>query len=162
MAEKPGWGTALSLALVGVIGAWLGSAVQHFLSLQRERTTAFDERQSEAYSALLNALEKRSVARAEETAGNTEMAKVLDREFRLEAGTARSKIAVFGDKRVVEALANWYRSYEQGERPTCDEKLTAELALWQGMRNALLGDDQTVSLDDLAASTAPCRPAQGP
>ncbi len=158
MADRHNWRVGISLAVVGIVGAWLGSAVQHFLSLEREQRNAFENRQNAAYVAFLSAFEKYRVGRQERDSARAEE---LLREYELEAGTAGRRIAVFGDRQVVQAMANWYRAYEPGEVPECDQRSNTELALWVGMRGALLGGDQAVSTDDLAAITTACRPAVG-
>jgi hypothetical protein len=161
MAEKQNWRGPLVLALVGIIGAWLGSAVQNFLTLKRERSNALEERQSAAFVDFLSAFEKSRMARQWQEAGDGDKAIALENEYQLEAGAAQRRIAVFGDQKVVEAMAGWFRSYTQRPLPRCDEKLSAEFTLWRRMREAVLSSDDSVSLNDLAEITTHCKPALG-
>ena len=156
MVDSKGWPLALSLAIVGIVGAWLGSAVQHYLSLERERRTAFEERQSDAYVAFLTAFDKYRVAADEELAGNSGEAAALRRAYELEVGAAGRRIAVFGDGRVVQAMARWHRAYGGGGQFPCDERLSSEVALWEGMRGAVLGRRQSVTTGDIALITTRC------
>jgi hypothetical protein len=147
------WVVSIGLAAVGIAGALLGSAVQHVLTLDRERSMATEERQSEAYVALLNAFDMFRMSESEKAGGREREADELLRRYELEAGAAVRRIAIFGDKAVVEALAEWYR--QDGLRP-CEAILTPELATWERMRTASLGADQDVSPSDLAAVAGRC------
>jgi hypothetical protein len=181
MAERQGWRTSLSLTAVGIVGALLGSAVQQTLTFYRERSTTFQQQQREAYVAFLNAQDKSRMAdqlkqealdekaRAsqlkrkdretmEATAVRDEVkARELRNEFELEAGAALRRIAIYGDKRVVEAIAEYSRQVGRGQQP-CGDHWEADFAMYKQMREVSLGRAQTVSARDLAALSIGCKP----
>lgn len=164
MADRQDWGgLRLGLAAVGIVGALLGYGVQHFLSFERERSKAFEDRQSAAYVAFLSAFDKDRMASEEAKAGNEKTAAKLKIEYRVEAEAAGRRIAIYGDKEVVKAMADWYRAYRSGNPPPCGKQFSAELRMWERMRDALLVRDQKVSRADLAAITAAdfCEPGEG-
>ena len=159
MADKQDWGRSLSLAGVGIVGALLGSTAQHFLTLNRDRSRAFEEGQREAYVAFLNALDKSRLARQEKAAGRDADARKLEIEFELHGGAALRRIAIYGDKRVLEALAEWSRQSTNLE--PCANWWKADLAIWERMREISLGAGQSVSAGDLAELALFCRPPAG-
>ena len=77
MAGGQGWYVSLGLSLVGIVGALGGSALQHWLTLDRERSKVIEERQTEAFVGFLNALDKSRVARMLQARG--EKTKALER-----------------------------------------------------------------------------------
>jgi len=135
MADKPGWRVSLSLAGIGILGALLGSAVQHFYALVREWSKTFEARHADAYVALMDAFDTSRMSRQAEIEGRRSEADELMKQYELGAGAAVRRIAIFGEKRVVEALAKWYRT---NDLPPCVESLKPEIATWQTMRDALL------------------------
>lgn len=153
MSDKQGWRLSLGLAGVGIFGAVLGSTVQYFYSLELEQSKAFEERQADAYTDLLNAFDKYRMSQEAQQAGRANEADELMKEYTLEAGAALRRISVFGDKKVVEAVAGWYRHHPLGP---CDKGLAPELATWKAMRETLLGAEQEVSNSILAAVAGRC------
>ena len=157
MAEKQGWSVSLSLAVVGILGALLGSSVQHLLSLHRQRTQVFEERRRDAYIAFLNALDKSRVARQERTAGHEEKAQQLETEFELEGGAALRRIAIYGDREVVEAIARYARQIRDPD-DSCSTTWQADLAIYERMRNISMGESQRVNPRDFAEVALFCTP----
>jgi hypothetical protein len=155
MAGSEGW-RALSLAAVGIAGALLGTAVQHVLSIDRERSRAFEEQQRAAYVSFLDALDKSRVAQAEAAAGDTVTARALQTQFELEGGAAFRRIAIYGHKRVVEAIAEWSR--QSTTLPPCAPHWRADLEVWQLMRESSLPKGQEVSARDLGELAMFCKP----
>jgi hypothetical protein len=155
MADNQSWRISLGLSAVGVVGALLGSVLGYSLDLHRERRSAFEQRQNEAYIAFLNAFDEFRVAEAEKAAGHEKEAADLDRKYELEAGAAVRKIAIYGDKRVVKALAGWYRM--DPRLYPCDKQSTNELATWEAMRESLWGGERNVSPSDFTAVAGHCR-----
>ena len=153
MADKPRWGVSLSLAAMGITGTLLGATVQHFYSTEREQNKAVEERQTQGYVALIDAFDKARVSRAERAAGHTEEADKLNKEYQLEVGAAVRRILVFGDKRVVEALARWHQ--RDNPRP-CEASLKPEFETWRAMRETSLGLQQAVDASDLANLAGKC------
>jgi len=153
MAYKSGWRVSLGLAGMGILGALLGSTVQHFYSLTQERSKAFEARQAEAYGAFLSAFDKSRMSQVARDEGRKEEAEQLKEEYELEVGAAVRRITVFGDKQVVEAIANWYRRDTLGP---CTEVMNPEFAAWKAMREASLGRRQEVASTDLAAVAGRC------
>jgi len=148
MADNQEWRVSLTLAGVGILGAVLGSAVTHFLALEGERSKAFEERQAEAFVAFLSAFEKDRMSKNMRDQGRKTEAEELKKQYELEAGAAVRRIVVFGDKKVVKAMAEWYR---RDNLQPCEETMNPELAAWKTMREALLREGQEVSDSDLAA-----------
>ncbi len=154
MANNRDWRLSLGLSAVGVVGALLGTGLQYGLTVHRERTNAFEQKQNDAYLAFLDAFDKSRMAKRERDPAK---AAQFEREFELEGATAVRKIAVFGNKQVVEAVAEWYR--QQGTKfPPCSEEQRTELAIWRAMRGGL----EKVNSADLAAVAGSCRLAENP
>ena len=156
MAEKQGWYLSLSLSVVGIVGTLLGGALQHYLTLDRERSKAIEERQTEAFVGFLNALDKSRVAKRLEVEGNKEKAQELETAFELEGGAAFRRIAIYGDKGVVEAAAEWSR--QSATLPTCPAHWKADLEVWVSMRKSTLGPGQSVNPRDLGELALFCKP----
>jgi hypothetical protein len=59
-------------------------------------------------------------------------------EYKRLLTSARFKIGVFSDEAVVRAIANYFRRPEFN-KPSCDnrEKFTADIAIYQAMRNEM-------------------------
>jgi len=142
---------SLSLAGVGIVGALIGSTVQYYFSLQQERSKAFEEHQTDAYVSLLDALDKERMSR--QTDDKAAAAK-LNQQYELEAGAAVHRIAVFGDKQVVEALAEWYR--RSSSLVPCEKSIEPEVTTLKLMRDTSVGRGQEVSAEDLGAILGRC------
>ena len=153
MADKPAWRGSLGFAGIGIVGALLGSTFQHFYSLEQQRKKAFEAHQAEAYLAFLGAFDKFRMSLDAREAGDMERADELMEQYELDGSAAVRRISVFGDKRVVEAIAKWYR--RETLHP-CEESLNPELATWKAMRDAALGKSQEVGASDLAAVVGRC------
>jgi hypothetical protein len=153
MGDRRDWG-AIGLAALGIVGTLLGGTLQHFLTLDRERSLTAKEREGAAYLAFLAAFPKSSLAQREKEAGRVENAAKLETAFELEGQAAVRQIALSGDKLVVTAIAKWYH---EGGLPGCSDALRTEFVFWERMRMALLGDAQTVAAGDLAAITVFCK-----
>jgi hypothetical protein len=156
MAERQGGHSSLILSAVGIVGALLGGAMQHYLTLDR----TIEERQREAFTGFLNALDKSRVARQLEDAGNKEQASNLNVQFELEGGAALRRMAVYGDKDVVAAVAEWSRS-GQTRLAECPAHWKSDLNVWESMRRHSLGRWQSVSPRDLGELALFCRPPNG-
>lgn len=153
MADKQGWRASLSLTVVGIFGALLGGFVQHLLTLDRERSKVYAERQAEAYVAFLNAFDKHRMSERRAKQGDKKEAARLMDEYEYEARSAVRRIAVFGDKEVVRSLVGWY---QLSELPPCDAASNAERAIWEKMRASSLSGTQKVNPSDLDAVVGPC------
>jgi len=134
----------------------LGTTVQHFLTMDRERREAFREQQIEAYGDFLNALDKSRVARDQKEKGNENKARELEIAFELEGGAAFRRVAIYGDRQVVTAMAEWSR--QSSSLPPCPAHWEADLKVWQFMREASLGTGQSVSDRDLGELALFCSP----
>jgi len=134
---------------VGIVGALIGSTVQHFYSLAQ----SLDARQAEAYIAFMNAFDKSRTAESEKKAGRKKAAEDLEQQYKLEAGAAVRRIAVFGHKQVVEAIAKWYR---RDAILPCEDDMSIEIATWKAMRESSLGKRQEVNSSDFAAAAGRC------
>ena len=169
MAEKSGLLVSLTVAGVGILGALLGGAAQHFFTVVEEHSKAFEARQAEAYVALGEAFDKPRMSRqqGEETNSSVDpalktwhaqKAAELNLQYELEGGAAVRRITVYGDKRVLQALAEVYRA--QGGNKPCNEaekpELSKEVSLWQSMRDVSVGKGQDVSADDIAVVALRC------
>lgn len=154
MADKKGLGLQLVVAGVGIAGAMLGYGLQHLLSYERERSKVFEDRQSAAYVIFLDVFNKYFLALEQEKAGNEEVAAKLKMEYLVDGQAAGRQIAIYGEKEVVKAVADWYRIHRSETLPLCDEKFESELQMWEKMRDALLPQDQKVTRSDLAIITA--------
>jgi len=160
MAEGPGWYVSLGLSVVGIAGALLGGALQHYMTLDRERVRAIEERQREAFVGFLNALDKSRVARQLEAEGDKAKARDLKTAFELEGGAAFRRIAIYGDKGVVKAMAEWSR--KSTTLPPCPAHWRADLEVWELMRESSLGSRQGVSPRDLGELALFCKPPDTP
>lgn len=154
MANNHDWRLSFGISAVGVVGALLGTALQYGLTVRRERTNAFEQKQNDAYLAFLNAFDKSRMAKRE---ADSAKAAQFAREYELEAGIAARRIALFGNKQVVEAMAEWYR-HQGTQLPPCNEDDKIELAIWLSMRGGLAKVDSA----DLAAVAGRCRLAGNP
>jgi hypothetical protein len=163
MAEEQSWTPKLIVAAIGILGALAGYLVQNFLSRERERSSAFEERQNHAYDALVDAFDKYRLSQEAEQAGDLERAGKLKTEYESELRLAARRVAVYGDKDVVRAMAEWHRAYWPEAPPPCDKLLGSELDMWVNMRAALLVGDQQADPRDLATITGPnlCTPTSG-
>lgn len=153
MADKQSWRISLGLAAMGILGALLGSAFSHLLTVDRERSATLKKHEADAYVAFLSAFDKYRMSEQVRADGRSVEADDLLRQYRLEAGAAVRRIALFGDKQVIEALALWYQ--RDALRP-CEEHMQPELVAWQKMRGAALGRGDEVSAGDLAAVAGRC------
>lgn len=132
MADSKGWHISLALAVVGILGALLGNVYSHRLTVSRDVV----QRQSDAFVAFLNAYEKRRLVEIEK---DSNVAEQLNREYQLEAGAAARRIAVYGNVKVVKAMAEFYR---REELKPCEAVVSkTELAIWESMRRVMLGSD---------------------
>src|SRR5262245_20461072 len=156
MAGGQGWYVSLGLSLVGIVGALGGSALQHYLTLDRERGKVIEERQREAFVGFLNALDKSRVARMLEAKGEKKKALELETEFEVQGGAAFRRIAIYGDKDVVKAIAEWSR--QSTRLGPCAGHWKSDLEVWLLMRKGSLGAGQDVSPRDLGELALFCRP----
>ena len=154
MAENQSWRLSVAVSAVGVIGTLLGFFLQYYLNIDSERRSAIEQRkialeqqQSEAYISFLKAFDKDRTAKRE-------IAEALEREYELEGAAAIRRIALYGDERVVAAMAEWYR--HDPRFPPCSKEQAPELMVWTRMRESLRLVP-TVSETDVAAIAAFCR-----
>ena len=116
----------LKPVLFTLLGAILGALGQYLLTLDQQRLELLREARRDAYISFLDAqalldLQKDPVKYATDTAG------------------ARKRIAIYGDKSVVEALARYWR--QNFERPVCCgalSKLKDDVAIYQSMRRDIM------------------------
>ena len=179
MENKQSWRGSLILAAVGISGTLLGAIVPHFLTTWRESTAAFQSQQREAYVGYLNALDKERMAKlrfeeaaakraeasalkaqdkqkAETRADEDEaLANQLSLQFELEAGAALRRVAIYGDERVVAAIAAYSRA--ASTVANCGPYWKADIAMWQAMREATLGRGRAVNVRDLAEVALRCK-----
>jgi hypothetical protein len=161
MAETQSWRVSVLVSAVGVLGTLLGFFLQYSLNRDSERRSAIEQRrialeqlQSTAYVAFQKAFDKDRMARQEKANGNKKIAEDLEREYQLEAGAAIRNIALYGDERVVAAVAEWYR--HDPRLPPCGEERSYELKIWTRMRESLRLVP-TVNDADVAAIAGICR-----
>lgn len=121
--------------------------MQQFLTTDRERSRVFEERERDAYVTFLTALHKSRMAAVEYKGGHTENARMLNLEYELEATAAVRRIAVYGDERVVKAVARWSR--RSPDLLPCDENTRVLVAITKEMRD-VTRPDQSMSEADLA------------
>jgi len=183
MEERQSLRVPLSLAAVGIFGTLLGAVIPQYMTSQRASQAAFLDQQREAYVGFLNALdydrmarqkrcaaaEKRSKAsalkmrdreEAEKSAAQDAMkADELETKFEVEGGAALRRIAIYGDERVVSAIAEWSR--QTTNLPVCGPHWKADLAVSRAMRDAALGRGRGLSGADLGELSLFCRPEAG-
>jgi hypothetical protein len=155
MAQNQVW-VSVGIAAVGIMGTLLGTAAQHFYSIDRERRQALQKRQSDAYVDFLNVLDKPRVAAQLRADGKIMEAEKLEIAFEVEGGAAFRRIAIYGDKQVVEAMAEWSR--QSTTLDPCPPHWKADLGVWQRMRETSLGGGQIVNARDLGELALFCRP----
>jgi hypothetical protein len=149
------------VAVAGILGTlggtFLGGFLQNHFAIERERAKTVETRQGEAFTSLLNAMDKGRVAAEREREGKKEEAARLEEAFQLEAGAAFRRIGIYGDKEVAEAIAAWSR---QGRKlGQCPTWWRADLKVWETMRDRTRGANQRVERDDLIQLTLFCDPS---
>ncbi len=150
MAEQQNWRLSFGLAALGIIGTLVAPVIAHFLNVSQERGREFKQRQRDAYLACATALPK--LKQAQEAAKGSEEASKLS-EYEASAEAAFRKVALYGDREVVDAVADWYRSYDL---PLCNEHQKSEIATWEAMRKSSLGAD-SIDAESLAALVTHCK-----
>lgn len=158
-------------ALIGAIGGLVVGAVtttaSHYLGLEATRQEFLQEARREAYVDWLNArlfgLQAEQMLKAaqvkeldakEREAAEAE-AESLKEKFRLEGRQALSRIAVYGDRRVVGALAAWLRAFEY-RKPCTFSRWTQDIKVYQSMRAAQFPKEDRVSDGDLSVMLFGC------
>jgi len=74
----------------------------------------------------------------------------LTEEYRKKTAEARKRIAVYGNKAVVEALAKYWRDYFK--RPDCsgsDDRIKDDVSIYHRMREDIMPSSEQVSDEDM-------------
>jgi hypothetical protein len=180
MEEKQNKRISLSLAAMGIAGTLVGALAPQALTSLRETRTAFLAQQREAYVGYLNSLDDARMAvqmkdRAKEessraatlpsnerrvlekkAAEDEATANKLNLDFERNGGAALRRIGIYGEKSIVEKIAEWSR--RSTTLGVCGQYWKKDLAIWAAMREVALGAGQTVSERDLGELTLYCRP----
>jgi hypothetical protein len=160
---------SLYLAVVGpimaLIGTIIGALMAHTFTTDQERAKALTERKGEAYVALLTAEVAGRLSR-EESNGTAlgrkqvdqTVGEALEQKFQIEGDSAIRRIAIFGDREVVHAIAEWKRAGDH--KGLCQSDWEKDLDMWVEMRKNVLGSDanQRVTDSDLWQLALPCNP----
>jgi hypothetical protein len=181
----------LALAALGIIGTLLAGSMQHLWVTREKQDQAFEERRRTAYVEFLRALDKPRVADMQNAEADSlladaekekkhtrrakdlrnkaqalrEEARNLKKEFEQTGGAAVRLIAIYGDKAVVEAYANYSRAldiHSKGKEAygPCSTTWREDVAIYQAIRKSSMGPNQEVKPEDLAFSALFCDPAK--
>ena len=126
-----------SFTLIGVIvGSWLTYYYQ--VRVQKERNLL--EQRTSAYATFYNAQVLNRTAEDLLAAGRDDEAHELKRKFRRLDHQARFEVAVFGTKKVIKAMVDYFRKYyEPGPCDASRQKKIADLEIYEEMRKDFLG-----------------------
>jgi hypothetical protein len=181
----------LAIAALGIAGTLAGSTLQHYWNIQAKQGQEFEERRRTAYVEFLRALDIARIAETKDAEANSflddadkeqkdtkrarelrkqaqsrrDEARSLIEEFEKKGGAAMRLIAVYGDKEVVEAFANYARALDkytkgqQGHKP-CPPIWGDDVAIYHAIRRSSMGPSQDVKSIDLAISALFCDPTK--
>ena len=141
----------IQVALIGALGGLVGGGVtvaaSHYFGLEATRQELLQSARRDAYVEWLQVRELgRKASRLRET--NPEEADSLLNEYQLKGSQVFGRIAVYGDRIVVETVATWMRNFEYP--PCTDLAWEEEIAIYRSMRGSLLSEEQSVDDDDLS------------
>lgn len=134
-----------------VIGIILGAGFQYVANLSLEKAKHLEESKTEAYIDFLNAQEKFYEASKIE---DKEKAQAILSEYNIEMEAAKKRIAIYGGKKVAEALAKYYLVYDLEK---CPETIKIDVEIYKNMRAELLPKSEQISGSDLSILLFNCK-----
>ncbi len=162
------YGPEILLSLLAAVG---GGFITYYSAIRvEERKLYFEERKS-SYETFFAATVKRWDAEDNQSqanqmkkdgnAANAEKTEAKAKELFAEStslyGQSHFKIGVFGDAKVIQAIAIYRRDhFGKGECRTSRQQMLDDVAVYQNMRRAM-GANGEVSDDDLAILLFDCR-----
>jgi hypothetical protein len=128
-----------------LIGAVLGAVGHYLLTLDQQRLELLRQARRDAYVQFLDAEVILTVGQDPD-------------KYRQETASARKRIAIYGNKEVIEALASYWRKYF--DRPDCDatpDKLRDDVRIYQSMRSDIMPWLESISDSDMYMLMFLCR-----
>jgi hypothetical protein len=153
--------TALIGAIGGLVGGVIIAVISYFFNLEASRQALLKEERRNAY---VQWLEVRTLDRKLEELKNEDMhdeAVKVKEEYDIRGRVVMGKIATYGEKEVVESVAQWYRADSKLKSCTYsseqDKKaLLAEINAHQKMRDDLMTRKDSVDDADMAVLLLQC------
>lgn len=121
-----------SFTLIGVIvGSWL----TYYFQVRAQEKGSLLEQRTSAYATFYNAQVLNRTAKDLLAAGRDDEAHELKRKFQRLDHQARFEVAVFGTRKVIKAMADYFRKYyEAGPCSASRQKKIADLEMYKAMR----------------------------
>ena len=118
----------MDAALIGLFGILIGSFIQFFFNKNLEKSKLENQKKNEVYFNLIN-----SIAQVATSPDNNAITKLTE---------AKSQLLVYGDKRVIDAFANFMEKYGRINSP---EAFTSYNFLLKEIRKS--NNQETVSIE---------------
>ena len=138
---------AITAGIFTLVGIVIGGILNYYFTISIDRERALQETRKQAYIEFLDAQEKWDAMRFEPS---EDARQKLSEDYRAQTTKARKRIAVYGDKAVVEALGKYWRVHF--ERETCSgssNKIKNDVSIYQKMREDIMPGDEQVSDQDM-------------
>lgn len=130
-----------------LIGILLGAGLNFYFTIAAEREKDLREIRRKAYVDFLHAQVKWDSA---QYATSEEESRQFSEDYREKTAEARKRIAVYGDKAVVEALAKYWRNhFDRKICPGTYEKIGDDVSIYQRMREDVMPGDELVNDEDM-------------
>jgi hypothetical protein len=126
-------------ALIGLIGGLVGATLTYWLGIRGEAAKGYQKLRTEAYIQFIEAATAVAIGQRTEDAPKTNEALRLLSE-------AKSKIAVYGSRKVVALIADFFRKYGVLNSNASCASFAYIIAL---MRSETPGRPETVPLNDM-------------
>jgi len=134
-----------------IIGIIVGAGFQYVANLSLEKSKYLEESKKNAYIDFLNAQQKYYEA---DSLDDKKEAARIRYEYNIEMAAAKKRIAIYGGKKVAEAVANFYLSFNLEKCPQSDDR---DINIYKSMRAELLPKSEQISNTDLSALLFNCK-----
>jgi len=146
---------ALVAGIFTLIGVILGAGLNYYLTLDSERQKALRDTRRKAY---VDFLHSHVIWDSAQSATSEKDKQEITKEYYKKTAEARKRIAVYGNKAVVEALANYWRIYFQ--RRDCSgshDRVKDDVAIYHSMREDIMPGSEQVSDADMMMLVFLCK-----
>ncbi len=122
------------IALVAVLGVIVGATLQYLYAQRTEITKHYQELRSNAYVDFIKSTAGIAISQKK---GDAEK----ELEFTILMADAKARVAIYGDKAVVDAMAEFFRKYGALQSP---DAISVFVSLVHRMRQETVGIKQNV------------------
>ncbi len=145
----------LVTAGIGAIGGLVAVLLGHVMGLSAERQELLEQARRDAYVEWAEVRELHTLVDHLRAVGKSAPADSVMTLFNVGAQKVGNRIAIYGEKQVVEALSAYF-SQIYSATPACPESWQKDVAIYRGMRHSLLGTREAVNDSILAFLVLRC------